>query len=179
MKIVSIFAPYLYAIQYDNAEEDVYTSLLNDWNDVEFRKEFYEEHLIYIQDNPYIRARNIQEFSNKIERYATDFDESLEIASETNSLNEIFEVLSVNENFYELHSKRKAKNSFLRIYCIKVESAYIITGGAIKLTQKMQGHSLTNEQLKKLEEVKEFLKNKQITDEDSFYAYLLEQEDYD
>lgn len=179
MEIISIFAPYLYAIQYKDEEGDCYTSLLNDWQDVEFRKEFYEKHNSFIKNNSYIAVNSLEEFSDKVYRYSTDFDEGLEKANDKNSLNEVFDILSLNEYTYELHSKQKAKNNFLRIYCIKVEDIYIITGGAIKLTQKMQEHPLTRLELKKLENVKYFLKESEIIDEESFYAYLIEQEYHD
>ncbi|MGI9526721.1 MAG: hypothetical protein ACR2MS_06405 [Weeksellaceae bacterium] len=179
MKIVSIFAPYLYAIQYEEEKDDCYTSVINDWQDVEFIKVFYENHLSSIIDNPYISVNTFQEFWEKVYRYSSEFDESLEKANENNLLNEVFDILSLNEHIYELHAKQKAKKNFLRIYCIKVEDIYIVTGGAIKLTQKMQDHPLTYSELRKLENVKHFLKDFQIIDEESFYAYLIEQDYHD
>lgn len=179
MKIVPIFVPTLYAIHYDNEEEDIYSKMLNAWQDVIFIKEFYETNLAYIVENRFINAKDLKEFQQKIYNHAVDFDIRLEEANKNESLNEHFEVLYSNERIYELHSKRKAKIQFLRVYGIKIEDTFIVTGGAIKLSQTMQEHPLTKLELVKLENVKQFLIDHQITDEDSFYDYLTEQTEND
>jgi hypothetical protein len=49
---------------------------------------------------------------------------------------------------------------------------YIITGGAIKLTLKMDEREHTREELRKLELVRSFLLNENIIDDDSFVEYI-------
>ena len=61
----------------------------------------------------------------------------------------------------------------MRIYAIKLTTGvYIITGGAIKLTLKMDEREHTREELRKLELVRSFLLNENIIDDDSFVEYI-------
>lgn len=54
---------------------------------------------------------------------------------------------------------RKRHASWLRIYAIRVEpNVYIITGGAIKLTAKMQDREHTQRELDKLNACRDFLR---------------------
>jgi hypothetical protein len=61
---------------------------------------------------------------------------------------------------YELQM-HKAKGgeykSWLRIYAIKYGDAFVITGGAIKLTNRMEDRPHTKHELYKLQLVKEYL----------------------
>ena len=103
----------------------------------------------------------------------------MDISSEAN-LDELFRPL---ENFRThdiLLGKEKAKlkrnnnhTSWLRIYAIKLTTGvYIITGGAIKLTLKMDEREHTREELIKLELVRSFLLNENIIDDDSFVEFM-------
>ena len=49
---------------------------------------------------------------------------------------------------------------------------YVITGGAIKLTLKMEEREHTRQELVKLEQVREFLLSENIIDDDSFVEYM-------
>ena len=63
--------------------------------------------------------------------------------------------------------------SWLRIYAIKLsEGVYVITGGAIKLTLKMEEREHTKLELAKMERVRSFLLNENIIDDDSFVEYM-------
>lgn len=72
--------------------------------------------------------------------------------------------------------KRRLKHvSWLRLYAIKLVSGiYIITGGAIKLTAKMQEREHTSVELVKLEKVRRYLLDANITDDEGFVEYLNE-----
>ena len=64
-------------------------------------------------------------------------------------------------------------SSWLRIYAIKLsEGVYVITGGAIKLTLKMEEREHTRQELVKLEKVRSFLLNENIIDDDGFVEYM-------
>ena len=64
-------------------------------------------------------------------------------------------------------------SSWLRLYAIKLsQGVYVITGGAIKLTLKMEERSHTKEELVKLEKVRRFLLNEDIINDDSFIDYV-------
>ncbi|MEA3496047.1 MAG: hypothetical protein U9R42_08430 [Bacteroidota bacterium] len=61
----------------------------------------------------------------------------------------------------------------MRIYAIRIEeNVFIITGGAIKLTKTMNEREHLKNELKKLENVKQFLILEGIIDNDSIVDYL-------
>ena len=63
--------------------------------------------------------------------------------------------------------------SWLRIYAIKIEpGVYLVTGGAIKLTVKMEERSHTLEELAKLERVRNYLLDNGVYDLDGFNDYI-------
>lgn len=63
--------------------------------------------------------------------------------------------------------------SWLRIYAIRLEKGiYIVTGGAIKLTRTMQEREHTLLELQKMEQVRKFLLENGIIDEDSFIEFI-------
>lgn len=63
--------------------------------------------------------------------------------------------------------------SWLRIYTIKLsDGIYVITGGAIKLSLKMEEREHTKQELLKMEKVRSFLLNESIIDDDSFVEYM-------
>ncbi|NLA24310.1 MAG: hypothetical protein GX879_05015, partial [Bacteroidales bacterium] len=65
----------------------------------------------------------------------------------------------------------------LRYYAIKIDdNCFLITGGAIKMSQKMQEHPDTNNELKKLNKAKEYFKEIGVFDAESFYELLNEQQ---
>ncbi len=65
--------------------------------------------------------------------------------------------------------------SWLRIYAIKLEpGCYIVTGGAIKLTRTMQEREHTLQELKKMEQVRNYLINEGAIDADGFEDFLSE-----
>lgn len=98
-------------------------------------------------------------------------------------LDMIFRPLDNNRTAEMLLGKEKArlrKNtnhhpSWLRIYALKLSSGiYIVTGGAIKLTARMQEREHTLKELHKMEKVRQFLFDENIVDEDSFIDHLKE-----
>lgn len=103
----------------------------------------------------------------------------MDISPDAN-LDELFHPL---ENFRTsdiLLGKEKAKlkrmerhASWLRIYAIKLsDGIYVITGGAIKLSLKMEEREHTKQELLKMEKVRSFLLNESIIDDDSFVEYM-------
>lgn len=74
-------------------------------------------------------------------------------------------------------SLRKGKHSGLRIYAIKVyDNCYVITSGAIKMSQTTQEHPDTNNAVKRLKKSQNYLMNEGIVDDNSFYELLNELE---
>ncbi len=99
------------------------------------------------------------------------------------TLGEIFEPLEKRDKERETHTicrlKSKyghiAKRPVFRIYAIKVdENCYIITGGAIKLSQKMNQRDSTAIELKKIDKVYKKLQHVGICDQPSFVEFIFE-----
>lgn len=105
----------------------------------------------------------------------------LELA-ENDNLDTLFRPLDNNEISESLLQKDKARlkkrplhSSWLQIYAIRLSTgAYIITGGAIKLTLKMEEREHTKLELSKIEKVRNFLLSEHIIDDDSFIDYIAE-----
>lgn len=115
------------------------------------------------------------EDSDKIESMLLELGES-------DDLDTLFRPLNNNEIAESLLQKDKARlkdrpvhSSWLRVYAIRLSTgAYIITGGAIKLTFKMEEREHTRNELNKIEKVRNFLLNEHIIDDDSFIEYIAE-----
>lgn len=69
----------------------------------------------------------------------------------------------------QLKAYSTSGNSFLRIYAIRQGNAYIITGGAIKLTDQMKDRTHTKTELYKLDLVRDYLDKK---GEEAEFVYL-------
>ncbi len=100
-------------------------------------------------------------------------------------LDKLFRPLNNNRTSEMLLGKEKTRlkerirhhPSWLRIYALKLTSGiYIITGGAIKLTTTMQERQHTLIELQKMENVRNFLINGNIIDNESFIDYMSELE---
>ena len=102
----------------------------------------------------------------------------LDLSPDTD-LEKMFKPLDNNQTAALMLDKEKARLdrngghlSWLRLYAIRLEKgAFIITGGAIKLTYKMQERTHTSQELVKREQVRNFLLEEGIVDRDSFLEY--------
>jgi hypothetical protein len=170
MKIVTTFVPRLYSIKYDGEEFAELDRLLNDWGDPTFVVDFFE-----------INKSDLVFFNSDVESaieatylLSDEWEDSLMAMSENNNLllDTLFKPLNNNEYQLKPLSSQKAKQRWLRIYAIKIETnLYVITGGAIKLTHTMGERPHTQQELKKLQNCKDFLKKNGVFDADSFYDF--------
>lgn len=180
MKIVPIIddpEPILYTVLYHNEENDEFDKVFDEWLDPEFLKEFFEKNSEDLKTYNKFHGTNYttDEAEEKTIEDAFDFQDLLYEASEPENesalekLQDLFEPLHNYENEYYLLQKSKAKNSWLRFYAIRIEdNLYVITGGCIKLTQKMKVRTHTDLELKKIDQVKRYLKNKGLINKKAF-----------
>lgn len=169
MEIVPIFAEKLFAFQYEGVSDNEYDRLMELWTDITFLKAFATENNII----------NVKKFINDILQDAEQIQDFLDNLSQNKEpYGFYFEPLQVSESRKVLaFQKGKIKKNRLRYYAIKLENnCYLITGGAIKMSQTMQEHSDTNNELKKLEIARTYLKQNGVFDEDSFFELLIEQQ---
>lgn len=173
MKINTIFAEKIYALQLLEFRENEFRRALYLWNDVEYLKKFYDENKNIILQNPYLEIKNVYDFIEQVFDEAEHLEEEIEHHYENDSLAELFEYL-FNEISPQNQFYKKIKQKLLRLYGIKLEDEYLVTGGAIKITKKMQDHPDTTEQLEILKQTKTFLDSENITDLDSLLDFMNE-----
>ncbi|MCF8218491.1 MAG: hypothetical protein K9J21_05880 [Bacteroidales bacterium] len=174
MNIVTIFANRLYAIQFDNESENELARIVNMWKDVEYLFNYFDSNREYF-DNSYWNGVTIEYATDKTLELLDDiYDTLIKCAADNteSTLDAIFYPLSDNLNSGQLilgKSKLKKAQNWLRFYALKVEpNVYVITGGAIKLTHKMQDHPDTTQELMKLNKCRDFLIQNGIIDLDGF-----------
>lgn len=166
MKIVSIFAERLFSFHYENENLNEFERLLDIWTNVAYLKEYAEKN----------NVEDIEQFIDDRLKEAYIYEDILiEIRDSNEALETFFRPLYDNEIKAVIYSlqKGKIKNYSLRIYAIRIdEDCFVVTGGAIKMSQTMQGHPDTDEELKKLINAKRYLLENLTFDKDSFFEFL-------
>jgi hypothetical protein len=169
MKIVDTFVDNLFTFWYEGSAKDELALQFSNWKDPEYLYKFFK---INNKDLRQIIWRYIS-----IE-YAIDktIQDALAFESELLDNPDIF----LKERFKPLDdlqtsplnlNKSKCYGietpSWLRLYGLRVEKGvYVITGGAIKLTHRMEERTHTNEELIKLEKGRNFLLKENVFDSD-------------
>ena len=179
MKFEELISGKLWSVRDDNADSHELEILLDHWNDVVWLREFFvnnqEDLNAFYQVSIEDAIWDTIEDSDKIETLLMEL-------AEDDHLDTIFRPLDNNETAESLLQRDKARlknrhthSSWLRVYAIRLTTgAYIITGGAIKLTFKMEERDHTKRELDKIERVRNFLINEHIIDDDSFIEYIAE-----
>ncbi|GAA3936481.1 hypothetical protein GO495_13930 [Chitinophaga oryziterrae] len=172
MELITIFendsSNRLLAVRYDGNECDEFDRLFEEWNDVEYLYNFLELNKEDLND-AFLRDISIEEAAAELLSEADLMEEQLYHRFENGELNNLFVPLRNGDYIFELQeSKGKVKTRLIsrpkiRIYAIRIATnVFIITGGAIKLTQTMQDRAHTQLELKKLKQVKTWLKENGI-----------------
>ncbi|QDH77830.1 hypothetical protein FKX85_01720 [Echinicola soli] len=154
----------LLSIKYDGDEEDALSLLYDQWTSNEYLRDFFKrfQRDYQIKYGKCILKRVVREAKD----YANElFDVLYDAASqeENATLEKLFQPLDNREKGQKSYEKQSLKGkgeerkSYLRIYAIRYRSMIIVTGGAIKLTDRMEYRKHTNDELKKLKLVKGFL----------------------
>lgn len=167
----------LWAVVYEGSTVNILSQKLSNWISIDYLTAFFTEH------------------SNDLETYfkITDLDSAiydtiadaatlscliLDISPNAN-LDQLFRPLEPSRMTEMMLSREKAKGnntsghpSWLRLYAIKLDNGiYLITGGAIKLTPKMQDREHTLTELKRMEMVRNYLIDNGIIDSDGLIDY--------
>ena len=162
MKFVDINGEKIWSVLYDGDEVDVLTKLFRDWNDLDFLEEFFKNNREDLAS--YFKITDID-----LAIYDT-LDDAQELRcmildiSPDADIDKMFRHLENSRIAEMLLGREKAKgryrthDSWLRIYALKLESnTYLVTGGAIKLTRAMEEREHTLNELKRMEQVRNFL----------------------
>lgn len=167
MQISPIFDLQLYTVHYEEYEHNEFERLIENWSDVSYL------HNYAIQNKIIHVSRFVKHILKCVEKIE-DFIDAIHTDGE--QLNQFFQNLKISEEHKLLAlQKGKIQKNQLRLYAIKIDyDCYLITGGAIKMSQTMQGHQDTNKELIKLSKVKSYLKQNGVFDEDSFYELIID-----
>ena len=163
----------LWAVMYDEDKVNVLEKVFNQWNDYEWLRGFFNEHIEDLASFFHITDIDRAVFDTVDD--ANDLECLILDLSPDANLDELFRPLE-NTRFSEvLLGREKLKGrysthaSWLRLYAIRLESGrYVITGGAIKLTATMQEREHTLDELTKINKVRNFLISLGIYDYDGF-----------
>jgi len=173
MKIVTIFDPRFFSFHLPNESENELKRLLNLWNDPQYLIDFLTKN---IADAP--KKTTILQLANRIANDANTIDDHLyELGTEDEGNFELFfKQLDNNEYQNKDLSKRKGRNNYLRLYALKIDTnCFVITGGAIKFTHRMNEREHTQIELQKIDACRQFLISKGVYDAESFYEFLKEE----
>lgn len=184
---------YVYAAIYDGDDENIYQITQDKWHDATFLRNFFncKEN---IEDLAVFWKRSIDK---QLIRIA--IDDSIDDADYIDSIIDTDEIDDLLQFFHLLNNKeseltgpplkrekgygerRNQHNSWMRLYAIRISDnpddlksskIYVITGGAIKLTQDMNEREHTKAELNRINDVRNFLLSKGVTDIDSFEDYI-------
>ncbi|KAB1065615.1 hypothetical protein [Salibacter halophilus] len=183
MKVVDIFAvsdsESLLSVKWDieDEESDEFNRVFDFLTDAEMLYTFFKEHKDDLESGFYgnttIRQAviNTRREALELKRDLIDLSEN-KSSGNYSSLKEIFTELSPVDFDKEFHARLKAygaiRKSMIRIYAVRLtdknaqDHQYLVTGGTIKLTPKMQDRDHTRMELKKLEKTVEYLRDEGI-----------------
>jgi len=170
MKIIRIFGDNLFSIKYAGEEKDEFSRLFELWQNPEYLETFFEKHKSDLE-NGFWGSLSIEKAMYKTFLQASEFERIfLGVSKEKplgqiKSLEEVFSPLH-NSQYYNLTLlKSKARRRWLRLYGLRVENdIYLITGGTIKLTRRMQEREHTKNELVKIEKCRRYLIDHGIVD---------------
>lgn len=170
MKIDAIFTLIpgsLYSVKFAGEPDHEFAKLFRLWNDTVFLELFFEAH--------YDDLLAYWEYMSVEDAIAITMDEGIILEEEIlevakaggeggfNNLSSMFKPLHSGTSNIDCLEKSKARGfrrrSWLRVYGVRLDvNKYVISGGAIKLTRTMNEKEHMVQELRKLEEVCQFLK---------------------
>jgi hypothetical protein len=179
MKLVHIFGPDgkeeegVWALKYEGKPKDELRAIFDLWLDPEYMDQFCQENLELIR-TAFGKPVSLQWVVNALMDEAEElYDLLFALATRTppgTHLQELFKPLHNADSRLTVLQLSKGsirnqtiKNPKLRIYAIRIAgNAYVVTGGAIKLTRTMAEGVSTSEQLRRLLAVRDWLKDNGI-----------------
>ena len=170
----------LWAVRYEYETDNVLQRLFSQWSDPEWLMNFFCDNMSDLE--AYFKITDVNQAiydtiddSNELQCLILDL-------SPDSNLDKLFRPLENSRVQEMLLGREKARlvgkrshASWLRLYAIKLEpGCYIITGGAIKLTQTMREREHTLRELNNMELVRNLLLQEGAIDVDGFADYLSE-----
>ncbi|SMO32474.1 hypothetical protein [Gracilimonas mengyeensis] len=186
VRIIDAPEPVLYAVQYTGEEIHELYRNIDLWIDPEYLREFFKTHEKDLKS--YCEFHEVFYSINDAVRKTINDIENLEqvlIEKAENGISDEEEILET--LFKPLHNKEKDQRyalqeskatldeeTWLRLYAIRIDKhLYVITGGAIKLTETMNERDHTKTELKKMDQVVQYLRNEDLINEEEFEKFEL------
>lgn len=171
---------HIYAFRYDGEDNNVLEQLFEQWNDTLYLHGFFTNH---IKDLSYFGVETVKLAIHDTLDDAEMLEDLFLDGNEATNYELVFKPLDNNVYQEMLLGKSKARRlnrkehvSWLRIYAIRVDkNIYVITGGAIKLSHKMEERNETLKERARLDQCRNFLKEQGVFDDDSFNDFIEEQ----
>ena len=178
----------LYSIAFDRIDE--YARNFKNWDNVEYVANYC------IENEKFFCARHFNEFSIDdiiekilaeseelqflIRKYADEgfkkFGDNLQLIFVPLHEKPKMSIPSFEETKALIENKTQFPKPILRIYAVRInKNTFVVTGGAIKITKKMQDHVDTLEELEKFETVKNFLKLNHLNCDDDLLNFLADE----
>jgi hypothetical protein len=167
VKFACIFENQLYSFHYDEYNENEYERNLNHWSNTSYLFEFAKEN-------------NIQDIVAFVDEISDNLEELEDLINEIAESSGQFKRLFISLKYSETNKtislrKGKINHNRLRLYAIKlIDELFIITGGAIKMSQRMPDHPGTAGELVKLSAARQYLDLNDIHNEDAFFELIAE-----
>lgn len=170
MEIVPTFVHNLYAFHFPNEGLDELERVFDEWQDPLFLFEFFTDN----KDD--IKGATVEEAVEKTRVEVKKFRRKMLALAKSNphQLNDFFANLYNKEYQLSLLQRQKAKQSWLRLYALKItqedkEDLYVITGGMIKLTQNMEDRNHGERERTKINQCRDYLRTIGVYDLESFF----------
>lgn len=175
----------LYSIKFNGNNFDEFSRLFDEWSDIEYLESFFEKHRSDLQKDFY-NFISVEDAIEQTIEEAHELEEKLiEIAEKGKTdkyenLQNLFKPLKNKDaEIFPIPDYEKSKiygsahKSWLRIYAIRIKpNVFIVSGGAIKLTKTMNEREHLQKELEKLNNVKQFLIDSEIINNESIVDFL-------
>lgn len=169
MEIITIFADLLYSVRFQKKGTHEFAKIFNQWRDPEMLFDFFETNKRDLNSG-FFGKISVEE-AVKMTIDDANYLEDLLLFCCKNGRKSSLDIFFKNDLYGWPHIKElvpkkgygKRKGSWLRLYAIELsKECYVITGGAIKLTRKLQERAHTKKELEKIEKCIDFLKENGI-----------------
>lgn len=195
MELKEIYPGVLWSVQYHRDEKNIFAKRMFQWRDVEYLESFIIGHKGFIENDPHWKGYSVEDVIVSAKKDASKLLRYINTLC-TNTVNGLHPDLS--DRFYILEKppydeEKEARRKFygrdpdddsdddsdtvFRFYAIKVDSEeegempiFIITGGGIKLSDKMRKMKELNREYNQMLSVQEWLSKQGIITKESLYT---------
>lgn len=167
----------LWAVQYSDDSVNIFDKTFDNWRDAEWMFNFCSENIADVENyfgpnvTPASAADELMEEAEELERNVLDASTQIAMAENLQAIfkpldDRVFrlQVLQQSKAKTRTFGRKWGKHPRLRIYAIRInEHTYVVTGGAIKLSHKMNENELTQNEVIKIDSVLAWLKSGDVT----------------